>query len=177
MVRLVWGRWREEHGVSLAEMTVALIMLAAVVAIMGPVMVSSLRSGRVLGNESRAVDEIRVSVARIDRELRSACIVTSPAIDTAGSKLTFKTSIDPDAGPYEVSYEVTDGQLVRTTADGTQIIGEGLVVTADEFRYTENPVESRAQIAINLNVRYEDANSPRVIGTTIAGRNTWSGCA
>lgn len=166
---------REQSALSLFEVMVAVSLIGAVVAFLGPVMTSSLRAGRVLVNESRAVDEIQSSMDRIDRELRSACEVSSPAADSSASTLTFKTQADR-AGTYEVTYEAIDGQLTRTEDGTTQQIGEGLVVTSEEFTHTQNNTGTRAEIGIDIDVRFEDSNSPRSIQTVVSGRNTWSGC-
>lgn len=170
------ARAREERGMTLIELTVAVGLFGAVVAIVGPLMTSALDAGREVTNESRALDEIRVSIARIDRELRSACEVTTPGIDQTGSSLTFKTKAN-SAQAYEVTYEVnSDGELTRTTTDETEVIGEGLVVTTEEFTHTLDNTGTRARVGIRLEVRYEESNDPRVIATTIAGRNTWEAC-
>lgn len=168
-------RNRSESGLSAIEVVVAAAVLGASVAVLGPVMTSTLRSERVVSNESRAIDGIRLAVARLDRELRSACAVTAPARDTSGSSLTFRTRAGR-AGTYEVTYAVSQGRLERRTAAGTEPLGTGLVATSREFTYTENDTGTRAQIDIWLQVRFEEGHSPRAVRTTIAGRNTWSGC-
>lgn len=175
-MRLLRCLRERDDGLSLVELLVTIGLLGAVVATMGPLMTSSLRAGRVVANESRALDEIQSSMDRIDRELRSACEVSSPAVDSSASTLTFKTQADR-AGTYEVTYDVVEGQLVRTEDGTTQQIGEGLVVTSEEFTHTQNNTGTRAEIGIDVQVRFEDSNSPRSIKTVIAGRNTWSGCA
>ncbi|HVM41315.1 MAG TPA: hypothetical protein VM618_11130 [Acidimicrobiia bacterium] len=166
----------DERGTSLIEISVAMILISAVVVVLGPVMTSSLRSGRVVANESRAIDEMRIAIARIDRELRSACYVETPAKGASGSVLSFWTKAGT-GGLYQVTYQVADGRLVRTTADGSETTGDGLVVTSNEFSHVENNTATRAQIGISLQVRFEDSNSPRLLATTVAGRNTWTSCS
>jgi Tfp pilus assembly protein PilW len=168
-------RWRNERGVTLVELMVALGLLSAVVTVMGPLMTSSFRAGRVVQNESQALDELRIAVARIDRELRSADCITAPVAGTPGSTLAFRTLADP-AGPYSATYSVDgSGRLVRTVGSSVEYIGKGLVVTSQEFTRTGNPGQ-RDSIAMTFQVRFEDSNSPRVIATTIAGRNAWASC-
>lgn len=167
---------QSERGTTLIEMAMAMILLGAIVAAFGPIMTSSLRSGRVVSNESRAIDEMRVAVARIDRELRSACYVETPAKDSTGSTLSFWTKAGT-GGVYHVTYEVVGGKLERTTDSGTETTSEGLVVTSNEFSHTENNTGTRAQIGISLQVHFEDSNRPRLLATTVAGRNTWTSCS
>lgn len=167
----------KERGFSLLELTIAVTLLGAVVAVFGPVMTSSLRSGRVVQNESRAIDEIRVAVDRIDRELRSACVVTAPVENSGGSTLTFDTQAD-SSGTYTVTYSVdSEGNLVRTRDGVSQSVAEGLVVTSEEFTHTLNNTGTRAEIQVAMQARFEDENDPRLVSTVIAGRNTWSGCS
>lgn len=158
---------------SLIEMMVAISLFGAIVGVMGPVMTSAFNSTRVVQNESRALDEIRVAISRIDRELRSAECITSPAAGSAGSVLDFRTHAN--GSPYDVTYSVVDGQLVRTVGTDTQHVGEGIVVTSEEFGRAANPGQ-RDAVAIELNVRFEGAHNPRVVSTTIAGRNAWASC-
>jgi prepilin-type N-terminal cleavage/methylation domain-containing protein len=166
---------RREHGFTLIETMVAVSLLTAVIVAFGPVMTSSFRAGEVLSNESRAIDEIRVAVARIDRELRSACVVTTPTENTAGSSLTFTTKTD-SGGDYDVTYAVQDGQLTRTRGTGVTTVGDGLVVTTREFEHVRSNTGTRREIRISLQVQFNNSGSPRLIETTIAGRNTWFGC-
>lgn len=161
---------RGEQGFSIFETVVAVSLLTAVVAVMGPIMTSAFRSGRVVQNESRAIDELRVAVARIDRELRSADEVYVPTAGAMGPTLSFRTYADGSA--YDVTYSVSGGQLVRTTDTETQYVGSGLVTTSQEFGHEANPGQ-RSRLTIDLQVQFEASSSPRRIQTTIAGRNAW----
>jgi len=169
------ARIADERGFSLVEMVVAIGLVTAVIAVMGPLLTSSMESGRVVSNESRALDELRLAVARIDRELRSADCITVPAAGTSGPSLTFRTLEDP-AGPYVVAYAVDgSGRLQRTVDGDTKYLGEGLVMTNEEFARATNPGQ-RDSVQIELNVSLEDGNNPRVVSTVVAGRNAWSQC-
>ncbi len=173
-------RSAREAGFSAIELVVAMSLLTAIVAIFGPVMTSSFNSARVTQNESRALDEIRNAVSRIDRELRSAECITAPTAGSTGSGLTFTTYADDGTNPssaYEVTYSVdADGYLTRTVGTTTTQVGEGIVVTSEEFGHVAN-VGERAAVSIDLQVRFEDDHSPRKISTQIAGRNAWKACS
>lgn len=170
---------RREAGFTVVEVVVAISLLTAIVAVFGPVMTSSFNSTRVTTNESRALDEIRNAVARVDRELRSAECIDAPAAGTTGSVLTFTTYAD-DTGEQSTAYEVTysvdeQGYLTRTVGGDTTSVGEGIVVTSEEFHQVANAGE-RATVSIDLQVRFEDDHSPRRISTEIAARNAWKAC-
>lgn len=172
--RLLAVRCLAEAGISLLEVVVATSLFGVVVALFGPTMTSAFHAGRVIDNESRAIDEIEVAVARLDRELRSARCIAEPAAGGSGPRLSFTTMADR-AGAYDVTYSVTGGRLLRTTASGTSEVGEGLVVTSQEFTHVANPGQ-RGTVTITLRVRFEDSHGPRAITTTIAGRNAWASC-
>ena len=165
-------RCRGERGFTLVEMMIAVALFGTVTAIFAPVLVSSMRSTDALSNESRALDEIRVAVSRIDRELRSAESVSAPAQGTSGSALSFRTYAGT-GGAYDVTYQVVDGALQRDEGGQTSTIGVGLVVTSEEFTYTCNPGQP-ASITIKFQVRFESSHDPRLLTTTIAGRNAWT---
>lgn len=160
------------------ELVVSMALLGAIVGVFGPVMASSFNSARVTQNESRALDEIRNAVARIDRELRSTECVANPAPGTSSNALTFTTHAHDGVhtGAYEVTYAVdADGYLTRTVGTDTSPIGQGIVVTSEEFTHMASAGE-RAAVAIDLQVRFEDGNTPRQITTEIAARNAWEAC-
>ncbi|MBI2168229.1 MAG: prepilin-type N-terminal cleavage/methylation domain-containing protein [Actinobacteria bacterium] len=161
-------------GFTLVEVMVAVALIGAVVAVMGPVMTSSFESGNAVTDESRALDEIRVAVARIDKELRSAQCISVPSAGGSGSSLTFDT-LAGTGGAYSVTYRVAAGALERVEGGSTESVATGLVATGDEFTHGANPGQ-RASVAIHLQVRFASDHSPRAVSTVIAGRNAWDAC-
>lgn len=171
-------RWRADRGMTVVELVVAMSLLGTIVAVFGPVMASSFKATNVTQNESRALDEIRNAVARVDRELRSTECISTPAPDASSNVLTFTTHAHDGVhtSAYEVTYAVdSNGYLTRTVGTDTSQVGEGIVVTSEEFKHTANPGE-RASVAIDLQVRFEDGNTPRRITTEVAARNAWEAC-
>ena len=165
-----------ERGFSLVESMVAVALFGCIVVVMGPVMTSGLAAGRQVDHESRALDEARTAIARIDRELRSACEVSAPAVGNSGSVLTFKTQAGANGATYEVTYSIVGGVLTRVEGGASQAVADGLVVTSQEFTHTENANATRAQIGVDLDVTFEAGGSPRRLSTVISGRNTWTAC-
>lgn len=160
------------------ELVIAMTLLGSIVAVFGPVMASSFNSARVTQNESRALDEIRNAVARIDRELRSTECIATPAAGASSNTLTFTTHAHDGVhtSAYEVTYAVdANGYLTRTVGTDTSPVGEGIVVTSEEFKHVASPGE-RASVAIDLQVRFESNHTPRRISTEIAARNAWEAC-
>lgn len=171
-------RCRAERGMTVVELVIAMSLLTAIVAVFGPVMASSFNAANVTQNESRALDEIRNAVARVDRELRSTVCITTPAAGASSNALTFTTHAHDGVhtNAYEVTYAVdSNGYLTRTVGTETSQVGEGIVVTSKEFKHTADPGE-RASVAIDLQVRFESSHTPRRITTEIAARNAWEAC-
>ncbi|MDQ1374911.1 MAG: hypothetical protein QOJ09_2249, partial [Actinomycetota bacterium] len=83
---------RDERGVTLIELMIAMMILTIVGPITASVMVSTLRAGQATENQSRVVDELRLQMYAISRELRSAECIAAPSVaDTPGATLQFAT--------------------------------------------------------------------------------------
>lgn len=166
--------FRGEGGISLIDVTVSAALFGVVVAAFGPLLTRSIESTDAVQNESRAIDEIRVAVSRLDSELRSAECISAPAAGSSGSTLTFRT-LAGNGGAYSVTYRVAGDELLRDEGTATSVVGEGLVTNGAEFRHTANAGQ-RASVAVNLQVRFEAGHDPRAVQTSIAGRNAWEAC-
>lgn len=173
-----WRRGRAESAMTAVELVMAVSLLGAIVAVFGPVMSSAFNAAEVTQNESRALDEVRNAVSRIDRELRSAKCIDTPVVDTTGTVLTFTTQTfdkTDTTSDYEVTYAVdAQGRLTRTVGLDTTYVGEGIVITSEEFSHSGNPGQ-RAKVTVKLQVRFDSGNS-RNVSTEIAGRNAWAAC-
>ena len=153
-------------------------LMVAIVPIFVPLLVSSTRSARSLGLQSQTLDQLRLVVATIGRELRSAeCIYEPVANGPAGSILRFRTAAfltAADTTAYEVTYTAAVGELRRqVTGQASTIAASGLVDPSDAFQQVFTPRRS-----VKLVFRIQtDADQPvRDVTTTIAGRNAWRDC-
>jgi len=162
---------RSQDGMSLVETLIALALLSLIVPVLGPIMVSSARSGSELQTHSEVVDELQLQVAQIARELRSAECIYEPAENTSGTTLRFLT--DANSSSYEVSYSVVDGALVRTRDTTVRGVGRGIVGPASPFLQIANP---RRSVEIDLQIRLDDDQGAKRVRTTVAGRNAWRTC-
>ena len=168
-----------ESGVSLVETLVAITLMVAIVPIFVPLLISSTRSARSLGFQSQTLDQLRLTVANIGRELRSAeCIYLPVANGPAGSTLRFKTdaflSATGSAG-YEVTYTATPGELTRkvTGPQASTIAATGLVAPSDAFQQVFTP---RRSVKLVFRIQTDPDTPVRDVRTTIAGRNAWRDC-
>jgi type II secretory pathway pseudopilin PulG len=160
----------------LIEMVVAVALLGLIVPIFGPIMITSITATDELSANSQVLDELRLQLASISRELRSAECVTAPAESSAGSTLSFTTaangaSLGSTADP--VSYTVVGTELVRTQAGESRTVGRGIVGPAQPFRQVTTP---RRSVEISLEVRVLATDPVQRINTVVAGRNAWRTC-
>lgn len=159
---------------TLVEVVVAVALLSAVGAIFLPLLTTATRSVRPLQSQSQAVDELRVALATIGRELRSAECVAEPAANASASdRLRFTTHANGTT--YEVTYTATGGELRRqvTGAPAAQVAASGLVDTTDAFAHVATP---RRTVRVHFHVQPDPDRPARELGTVMAGRNAWRSC-
>lgn len=163
---------------SLVEVMVAMTLMVAIVPVFVPLLVSSTRSARSLGFQSQTLDQLRLTVASIGRELRSAeCIDEPVANGAAGSTLRFRTAAfltDADDATYEVTYTAAIGELRRqVTGQEPTIVTGGLVDPSDAFQQISTP---RRSVKLVFRIQTGAEGPVRDVATTIAGRNAWRDC-
>jgi type II secretory pathway component PulJ len=165
---------------SLVEVMVALTLMVAIVPIFVPLLLSATRSARALGLQSQTLDTLRLAVATIGRELRSAeCIYLPGPNGPAGSVLRFRTDAFLTAtghGSYEVTYTAAQtGELRRqvTGSPGPTVAATGLVDPSGAFQQIVTP---RRSVRLVLRVQSAPDTPVRDVATTIAGRNAWRDC-
>jgi type II secretory pathway pseudopilin PulG len=167
----------DESGITLAELVVALALLVVAAPIVGTEMLSSLRATTQLSDSSQVLDELRLQVTAISRELRSASCIASPAPNGSGTKLTFNTAsngVGPNSAGSTVTYEVVAGELRRTQGTGSAaVVSRGIVGPAAPFRQVTTP---RRSVEVSFSVRLLPDKPAQTIRTVVAGRNAWRTC-
>ena len=163
---------------SLVEVMVAMSLMVAIVPIFVPLLVSSTRTARSLGSQSQTIDDLRLAVATIGRELRSAeCIYQPVPNGVAGPTLRFSTNAFLTGAPstsYEVTYTAAAGELRRqVTGQGSTIAAVGLVAPSDAFQQAVTP---RRSVTLVFRIQADPDTPVRDVTTTIAGRNAWRDC-
>lgn len=168
-----------QAGMTAIELMVAISLMSVIVAVFGPVMTAAMNSGRRVQAQSESLDELRVAMASIGRDLRSAACIYLPAIPTGSDNgysdwLTFDTQIN-NTFTY-VEYHVTSGgELTRElNNDGNvKTISKGLLNPGTTFRQWSTP---RRSVELLLEVRLDAKQGSRQLRSTIAGRNAWRAC-
>jgi Tfp pilus assembly protein FimT len=159
----------DERGTSLIEMTVALAVVCVVGVLATPVLSSALVTSSKVESQSRSLDELRVAMNEIARQTRSAECVYQPSLAAPdGNTLSIKT--DANNAVHNVTYTLSSGQLTRQIDGGTgYVVARGLT-TATAFHYSSTP---RTSLVLTFSARYDVKQAPRLLTTTIAGRNAW----
>jgi len=174
---------RDERGTSLVELLIALMIMGIVGPIVASVMISTLNAGTATEQQSRVVDELRLQMYAVSRELRSATCVLIPTTASPGPGDTLRFSSESQTGgstgTVYLQYQVTGSQLVRTqysdatfsTVTGTRYVGPGLVSPNTTFTLYSTPKKS---LLIDLRLQLSSTRPVQRLTTTIAGRNAWA---
>jgi Tfp pilus assembly protein PilW len=166
---------RNERGTSLVEVMIAMMIMTSIVGIVGPILVSSMRTTGSVEAQSRTIDELRIAMASIGRELRSAECVYSPAVpagasSASGTTLDFRTVANNVVN--RVVYTIDGSTLTRqVNAGALQKVAQGL--TAGSFVQFSTP---RRSVRLDFSIRLGTSGAPDRLATTIAGRNAWRVC-
>lgn len=179
----------KEDGVTVVELVIAMTLMITLLAMVASIMINSINSVNPLDRQARSLDEARLGVTRIARELRSAECVYTPAIG-AGNVLYFETVATLTSGgsgiPYQAEYQIVSNRLERRTGANaaaiaaaspeivaTNVVNLSLGTPVSPFNQVITP---RRSVVIDLRIRLEDNQTPVNLLTRIAGRNAWRTC-
>ncbi len=201
MSRLI-HRIRHDDGVTLTELMVVLMLMGIVSVIFSTAIVAALRSTRNVEGVARSNDDVRLAIATLDRELRSASQICTPGPALAGDVLTFETR--GATGTETITYRIDDpdadgvGTLVKTTdAAGDRVVVDGVVngfVSAEsgvpEPMFTNQGITEAVgpsttvtgspsfgkviSLRIWVDANPRDDISPKLETTELSGRNVWT---
>ena len=166
----------DSRGFTIVELAIAGSLMAIAGAAVGSSLVSNFNATAAVERRSRGVDELRIGVARLEKEFRSAeCVyeplVTTPGGSATGYRLRFKTRLN--SGAYEVTYRVEGGRLYRNLGTGgDEVVATELIDSATTFTLSET---TRRRLDVRLSAQ-PDGKEVQVLETSIAGRNAWRDC-
>jgi Tfp pilus assembly protein PilW len=105
---------RNEDGLTIAELMIALTLLAVVMAIMLPQLAGALSVYGKTQARAGSIDSAQEALVQLERDARSADLITSPTAvsGVAGLDVRLETS-SMGATPVCVEYEVAGGSLLR----------------------------------------------------------------
>lgn len=198
-------RFRSDRGVTLAELMVTIVILSVVGVVFTTVMVSGLQATRNIEGAARISEDIRLVLATMDREVRSASQVCHPGPGLSSNQLTFETRIgtgetqtisyylsDPDGDGIAELIKWVDGDervVVTDVINGWVGDQEGVA----DIMFTNlgaieiggdlqpgSPAEGRVvRVRVWIDTNPADEISPKLETVEMTGRNIWnpnSGC-
>jgi Tfp pilus assembly protein PilW len=142
----------DEHGTSLIELLFALALLTIVVVAFGSSFLSVQKSDAYVQGRSQSLDEMRVTINRMTRDLRQgASFVGQPT----ASDVTVRTYVNGVA--RDVRYQVSGSDLLRSVGGGTPVALQHGVVTPDIFTFA--PDTTNPQV-VTITLQVEPSNAP-----------------
>jgi type II secretory pathway component PulJ len=162
---------RGDDGVTLVELTVSMLVMSLVMVSFLTTLTSAMNTSGRLQRSTAAVDEARRVSAQLDRELRSAQCISSPAENQSGNTLVFRSLVNGSVAT--ITYEVSTGRITRQqdlAAEQVVITNVGATTTA--FRQVVTPLRT---VLVRIPIQSENGGSFS-LETTIAGRNAWRSC-
>ncbi|MGI9609103.1 MAG: type IV pilus modification PilV family protein [Acidimicrobiia bacterium] len=191
---------RDDRGITLAELMVTVLIVSMVGVGVSTVMVSSLEMTRNIEGAARSNDDVRLVLATMDREIKSASQVCHPEPAFSSNQIVFETKAGTGA-TQKISYYLSDpdadgiGDLIRWEDGQTRVVVDdvlnGFVSVrdgTDELIFTHQGVEevggttipgSPAQgrvvyVRIWIDANPRDDISPKLETVELNGRNIWN---
>lgn len=141
-----------EGGFTVAEIVFTVSLLMVVVGALLGVLDSAHRTQSFVYDRADALDEMRLTLDRMTKEVRQA---GSVALDSTASRLEVSTYVGGE--PETIVYEVSGTDLVRSVDGGQYTVVHEKVASSDLFQY--EPAVETAQV-VKMVLRVHPSNSP-----------------
>jgi type II secretory pathway component PulJ len=142
---------RENKGFTLLELLIYIAILSAVTLVIASLFVSMNKGQGQVESRNEVDSNLQFSVEKINRDLKSASLVTTPASPNASS-----TSLILISGGQTITYDVSAGRLRRQIdAQDPQIITSDKVTVAEAiFTRLENTnqILNKTVVSVSLNI-------------------------
>ena len=192
------NRWRQarssEGGFTLVELLVSMIIITIIFGLSFTILTTTISSTKTGQARSNAIDEARLGVEQLERQIRSGNVISAPTYDSAAKTWLLQVYTQVNGPQRCVQWKldsVADQLLFRswsptwaTDGDvtGWRVIARYVVNTpppakADEapFIRSSGDLYGTRLLDVHLLVQADGAPTPTVIDTSITGRNTTFG--
>jgi type II secretory pathway component PulJ len=143
-------RGRSCAGFTIVELAITCALLMVVLGVLFNTIDGVIRSEAYTADRTAALDNMRITLNRMTRELRQASSVAETA--STASRIEFDTY--GTSGPRHVVYEATGTSLTRSLNGGSAVTVLTGVASTNLFTYVNAPPVPGAQwVRINLQVR------------------------
>ena len=139
---------RDEAGFSLIELMVVTVLLTIVIVATLSTMWSIQRSEAYTRGRTAAMDNMRISLNRISKDLRQASDFNATP---TSNHLDVDTYVD--GATHRVVYDVNAGTLTRQLDGGNAVIMHKELTEDDIFHYPEDDLETPDTILIQMVVK------------------------
>lgn len=161
-----------DRGATLIELAISMLVMAIGMTIVGSTLFLVQRATNRIENSADAIDAARLLSASLDRELRSAICISSPAENASSNTLTFQT-LASDEVSILLTYAVSGDTVTRTeNLDAPRTVITGVGVTTTAFRQVTTPLRT---VVVDIPIRSDNGGEFQ-LQTTVAGRNAWRPC-
>lgn len=169
---MIWRFLRDERGVSLTELAVAMVVTSIVMAGVMVWATATLREQQRNSDAVATVDELRFAKSQLTRELRFASELIPPASGDDAISLWLDDGNEvKDVGEivtYEVMADRSFARYTDDTSQPTKTIAQGLVAAETSFVVTDNTVA----VTLSIDLDPTDDFPSRQVTTSISARNT-----
>jgi type II secretory pathway pseudopilin PulG len=167
----VSGTVAHDEGTTLIELMVTMMVMGIVSVLVSGTLISAFNSTTRMQRTTAAIDDARLISASIDRELRSALCISSPAENQSGNTLSFVTLAN--GVQTSLSYVVSTGSVTRQVGLGTpQEMITNVGTTSSAFTQVVTPLRT-----VKVRIPILSGNGGLfTLQTTVAGMNVWRSC-
>lgn len=193
----------DDRGVTLTELLVTILIIGIAGVVFSTVLAGALNATRNAEGASRANDGVRLVLATMDREIRSASQICLPAPEFSANALVFETRATSGATEV-VTYRLDDpdgdgvASLVKSVDGGDERVVVDTVVNGfvaaqnatQEFLFTNQGINEEVGVSttvtgspsfgkvisvrIWIDTNPRDDISPKLETTELSGRNVWT---
>lgn len=193
----------DDRGVTLSELMVTIMLMGIVGVVFSAAIAGALNATRNAEGAARSNDDVRLVIATLDRELRSASQICIPEPEFSANTLIFESRAttgatetimyrldDPDADGVGSLMKSVDGGAERVVVDAIVNGWVGARDGTEEFLFTNQGINEQVGVSttitgspsfgkvisfrIWIDSNPRDDISPKLETTELSGRNVWT---
>jgi hypothetical protein len=109
------SRWRGEHGLTLAELSMTTALVLTFFAIVLPVVATAFKSFSDYSDRVETNSQATIALNQVERDTRSGNVIDAPGAVGGKAGMEFRVYTQANGVLQCVQYEVVDGRLERRT--------------------------------------------------------------